>query len=224
MQGDLARRPLSEPPVLPYDRPMSLRGALLVSTLALQAACSHGGGGGPQEAGAGGAGGSAGEPDVYTLDLTGFGTQAPVGLAVANETLVFPLAREAQTQALSESNRGDLVVEYTRVGCWAGVDPTRYTFHVREVERVPVLRVTIDQFVGAGGTITPQQLADGTCLSLQAQDGTWAPFLRADRAELVSDYVIRVEFAVDEVRTSGAAIFLPTYTTVSSISYRVAPR
>jgi len=47
-------------------------------------------------------------------------------------------------------------------------------------------------------------------------------FLQPEKTTLLSAQAIRVQFAVDEVMTSGAAIFLSTYTNVSRISYRVA--
>jgi hypothetical protein len=111
---------------------------------------------------------------VYTLDLTGFGTtQIPGGLGIANETLAFPLALGPTEQSLSIANPGDLVVAYTRVGCW--VDPEAWfgtdgvvSIQLQQAQPVPLTEVAIDQFVGVGVTSTPRQLAESTCLTLKS--------------------------------------------------------
>ena len=169
----------------------------------------------------------AGEGTVYTLDLKGFGTtQTPGGLGIANETLAFPLALGPTEQSLSPANPGDLVVAYTRVGCW--VDPEAWIgtdgmvlVQLRQAQPVVLTQVTIDQFVGVGVTASPRELAERTCLTLKSQGGTWMPFLQPQKITLSTDSV-RAEFIIDRTTADSAALFLPTYTNVSAISYRVA--
>jgi hypothetical protein len=176
--------------------------------------------------GVGGVG--TGEGTVYTLDLKGFATtQTPSGLEIANETLAFPLALGPTEQLLSRANPGDLVVAGTRVGCW--VDPEEWIgtdgvvpIQLPEAHPVALTEVTIDQFVGVGVTATPRELAERTCLTLKSQGGQWMPFLQPQKITMLSADSVRAEFVVDRISAGSAAIFLPTYTNVSTISYRVA--
>lgn len=176
--------------------------------------------------GCGGAG--AGEGTLYTLDLADFGTtQTPGGLEIANETLAFPLALGPTEQSLSLANPGDLVVAYTRVGCW--VDPEAWVgtdgvvpIQLRQAQPVALTEVTIDQFVGVGVTSTARQLAESTCLTLKSQGGHWMPFLQPQKITMLSADSVRAEFVIDRISAESAALFLPTYTYVSRISYRVA--
>ncbi|MEP6652356.1 MAG: hypothetical protein ABJA82_03300 [Myxococcales bacterium] len=180
-------------------------------------------------AGAGGSGGvGTGEGMAYTLDLKEFGTtQTPGGLAIANETLVLPLALGPTEQSLSHANPGDLVVAYTRVGC--GVDPEGWIgtegvvpVQLPQVQPVALIEVAIDQFVGVGVTANPSQLAERTCLTLKSPGGPWMPFLQPQKITLLSAASVRTEFVIDRTSAESAAIFLPTYTFVSRISYQVA--
>jgi hypothetical protein len=178
--------------------------------------------------GTGVGGARTGEGTVYTLDLKGFGTtQTPGGLGIANETLAFPLALGPTEQSLSPANPGDLVVAGTRVGCW--VDPEAWIgtdgvvpIQLPQAQPVALTEVTIDQFVGVGVAATPRELAERTCLTLKSQGGQWMPFLQPQKITLVSTDSVRAEFVVDRIVVGNAAIFLPTYTHVSTISYRVA--
>lgn len=187
------------------------------------------GGGNLGGAGAGASGGvGTGEGMVYTLDLKEFGTtQSPGGLAIANETLAFSLALGPTGQSLSRANPGDLVVAYTRVGC--GVDPEGWIgadgvvpIQLHQAHPVAVTEVAIDQFVGVGVTENPSQLAESTCLTLKSPGGPWMPFLHPQTITLLSADSVRAEFVIDRTGAESAAIFLPTYTFVSRISYRVA--
>ncbi len=170
---------------------------------------------------------STGEGTLYMLDLMEFGTTEGPGLGIANETLAFPLALGPTQQSLSLTNPGDLVVAYTRVGCW--IDPEEWIgtdgtvpIELPEAEPVTLTHVTIDQFAGVGVTATPEGLAEGTCLTLKSQGGTWTPFLQPQTITLLSEDSVRVEFVIDGVSADSAALFLPTYTSVLAISYRVA--
>lgn len=178
--------------------------------------------------GTGSGGVGTGEGTVYTLDLKEFGTtQTPGGLQIANRTLAFPLALGPTEQSLSLTNPGDLIVAYTRVGCW--VDPEAWIgtegtvpIQLRQAQPVALTEVTIDQFVGVGVTSTPSELAAGTCLTLKSQGGQWMPFLQPQKITLLSTDTVRAEFVIDRISADSAALFLPTYTYVSTISYRVA--
>jgi hypothetical protein len=176
--------------------------------------------------GCGGVG--TGEGTVYTLDLKEFGTtQTPGGLQISNRTLAFPLALGPTEQSLSLTNPGDLVVAYTRVGCsidpeaWIGTEGV-VPIQLRQVQPVALTEVTIDQFVGVGVTSTPSGLAQGTCLTLKSQGGQWMPFLQPQKITLLSTDSVRAAFVIDRISADSAALFLPTYTYVSTISYRVA--
>jgi hypothetical protein len=211
--------------------------SLLIAMMSVAIGC---GGADKDQPGAGtggpGAGGSVGTGDgvatgegtVYTLDLKDFGTtQTPGGLGIANETLAFPLALGPTEQSLSLANRGDLVVAYTRVGCW--VDPEAWIgtdgvvpIQLHQAQPVALTEITIDQFVGVSVTSTPRQLAESTCLTLRSQAGQWMPLLQPQKITLLSADSVRAEFVIDRISAESAAIFLPTYTYVSRISYRVA--
>lgn len=224
--------------------------SLLIAMMSIAIGCGGAGkdqpgvgtGGGPGTGGSVGTGGAVGsggigtgnggigigEGTVYTLDLKDFGTtQTPGGLGIANETLAFPLALGPAEQSLSLANPGDLVVAYTRVGCW--VDPEAWIgtdgvvpIQLRQAQPVALTEVSIDQFVGVGVTSTPRQLAESTCLTLKSQGGQWMPFLQPQKITLLSTDSVRAEFVIDRIGAESAAIFLPTYTNVSRISYRVA--
>jgi len=164
---------------------------------------------------------------LYTFDLAGFGTSETPGLNIANETLAFPLALGPAVQSLSQANPGDLVVAYTRVGCW--IDPVEWfgsddspPIELPQAEPVVLTHVTIDQRLEAGVTGTPSDLAEQTCLTLESPEGAWSPFLEPQTVTQLSADSVRAEFVIDGTLAEGAAIFLPTYTTVATISYRVA--
>jgi hypothetical protein len=152
-------------------------------------------------AGTGGVG--TGEGTVYTLDLQGFGTtQNPGGLAVANQTLAFPLALGPTEQFLSPADPGDLVVASTRVGC--SVDPEAWIgtngvvpIQVPRAQPVALTEVTIDQFVGIGVTATPRELAERSCLTFRSEGGQWMPFFRPEKITLPSTDSVRAEFVID---------------------------
>jgi hypothetical protein len=93
---------------------------------------------------------------------------------------------------------------------------------LRQAQPVALTQVTIDQFVAVGVTSNPRQLAEGTCLTLKSQGGQWMPFLQPQKITLLSTDSVRAEFVIDRTTADGAAIFLPTYTYVARISYRIA--
>jgi hypothetical protein len=189
---------------------------ITLMTLAILAfgACS---GGGTEE---------SGERD-YTLDLSRYSPdQKPPALRISNETVVFPLAVGPTVQVLSGDAPGALVAHDTRVGCWVNPDewigqggavPAR----VPATPPVRLLEVTVDQLGGEGVTEAPRQLADRTCVSFRSQDGRWHAFA-APSIITVTGESVRTAFALDAEDANAVAIFLPTYTFVSRVSYRVA--
>jgi hypothetical protein len=203
--------------------------SLLIAMMSIAMGCGGAGTGGVAGSGGIGVGGAgAGDGTVYTLDLRGFGTpQNPGGLGIANETLAFPLALGPAEQSLSPANPGDLVVHGTRVGCW--IDPEAWIgtegvvpIQLPQAQPVALTEVTIDQFVGIGVAATPGELAERTCLTLKSQAGPWMPFLTPRTITLLSADSVRAKFVIAQTSADSAALFLPTYTHVSTISYRVA--
>ena len=146
-------------------------------------------------------------------------------LFIANETLVFPLARSPSQRVLSESAPGDLVIAYTRVGC--GVDPERW---IGSMGAVPVsivptaasaltaVAIVFDQTTQA---LTTGEWAQTTCLSFR-HEGTWQPFTRPSRVDTTAT-ATTVTFAPAGAISDAAAIFLPAYASVSGISYELGP-
>jgi hypothetical protein len=176
---------------------------------------------------AGCAGGGA-EPgsDLYTLDLARYAPdQTPSALKIANETVVLPLGVGPQEQALSVQMPGELVALYTRIGCsvapdeWlgaAGVTPAR----VPVTAPVHLVEVTVDQLTGTGVTASPDELARATCVSFRRPDGKWHASARSTQITMTGA-TIRTEFALDAPDATALAVFLPTYTYVSRVTYRV---
>jgi hypothetical protein len=184
---------------------------ILLAMAILTAACS-------------GANEEAGEA-VYTLDLAAYSPgQTPAALKIANETVVFPLGVGPREQALTGAAPGDLVALYTRVGCavepeeWIGTNGA-VPAHIPATAPVHLVAVTVDE-LSDGGT-SPRGLADGTCVSVRWRDGTWHPSARPSQVT-VEGVSVRAEFALDVESATAAAIFLPTYTYVSRVSYRMA--
>jgi hypothetical protein len=173
----------------------------------------------------GGAADESGDRE-YTLDLATYRPgQDPAALIIANETLAFPLGVGPMTQVLSASAPGDLKALYTRVGCW--VDPNEWigTGGVAPADLpvaapVRLVGVTIDQLGGVGVTLSRDQLAAATCVTYRSPGGVWHPFVRSPTVTLAGD-AIRTEFTVDAAEATAVAIFLPTYTYVSKVAYRL---
>jgi hypothetical protein len=141
-------------------------------------------------------------------------------LTIANTTLVFPLTQTPARRSLSESEPGDLIIDYTRVGCW--VDPEQYlgAVDVTSAHEARLTLVTISQDVSASRPST--ELAKETCLSVRRPDGTWQPLLQSTNVT-ITDSSLQLEFAVSITTADAAAIFLPTYTSVSNVTYTIRP-
>lgn len=183
-------------------------------------------------AGSGCGGGGADPPGgdaTFTFDLSRYHPgQTPPALRVANSTLAFPLGRGPATQVLSETAPGELVVAYTRVGCW--VEPEEWigamgpaAVRVDAGGPVHLAEVVVDQVLDPLITATPQALAEGTCVTYRTPQGKWRAVIRPTRVTTTAGSV-RTSFGVDAAGVDAAAIFLPSYTHVSRVSYRVGPR
>lgn len=187
--------------------------ALVAAAIITLAACS------------GGSQGESGE-SLYTLDLaTYWPGENPSALRVSNETLVFPLGVGPTAQTLSGAAPGSLMAVYTRVGCT--VDPNEWigpggTVPVQLPTTAPVrlVEVTVDQVGDPGRPASLDQLADATCVTFRSADEVWRPLARSSNVT-VTGQSVRTEFALDAGNATAAAIFLPTYTYVSKVSYRL---
>lgn len=145
-------------------------------------------------------------------------------LPIANETIIFPPALDqAPSRTLSERETGDVLVAYTRVGC--RVDPEAFIgqnrgLAVRPTPPVHLASVTIEQS-GDGVSSSLAQLGEQTCLSVRPPGGTWQPFLEP-AVVTIDDDIVLVRFETASALTDAVAIFLPTYTNISRITYRAA--
>jgi hypothetical protein len=167
--------------------------------------------------------GSSEEQFLYTLDLTNYSPrQTPPTLRISNSTLVLPLALGMKTQPLSEEAPGDLINAYTRVGCWID-DPALFlglAHSVRAVSPVHLTQITVDQTSeGERSALPPDQLAMQTCFTYRSRDGAWHGLLPPSKIT-ASPHAATAEIALDVTDVDAAAIFLPTYTYVSKITYR----
>jgi hypothetical protein len=175
-----------------------------------------------------GCAGSGAEPgnDLYTLDLAGYSPgQTPPALKIANETVVLPLGVGAREQTLSAQAPGELVALYTRIGC--NVDPDEWLgaggvtpAPLPATAPVHLVEVTVEQLAGTEVTASPDALASATCVSFRRPDGRWHASARSTKITMTGA-TIRTEFALDAPDATALAVFLPTYTYVSRVSYRV---
>jgi hypothetical protein len=192
---------------------MRVPGFAFPTVILLQLACS----GSP--VGIGGEG-------TVTLDLSAYQPgHVPSALSLANQTLAFPLVvGPPSVRAISEDVPGDLQVLYTRVGCW--VDPDGWIGSMGtvpvELPATPtasVNSITIDHLYSPEIAASLAELADETCVSVRGPDGVWGPFLRPDNVAIVPASSARVHFSADGRVGNAVAIFVPTYTYVSQITY-----
>lgn len=154
-----------------------------------------------------------------------FGLVFEPRLPIANTTLIIPLALDQPAlRTLSAGATGDVLVAYTRVGCWADapavLGPNR-GIAIRATPPVRLTSVAIAQVAGDNVTGSLDQLADQNCVSLRSPEGTWQPSLEPAMVSIDGD-VVRLGFDAASALTDAVAIFLPTYTNVSRIDYRAA--
>jgi hypothetical protein len=180
-------------------------GATIALAISLGAGCNAGGGDGD-------------EGTLYTLDVSSYEPdQTP--LRISNETLVLPLALGETTQSLSRDAPGDLILAYTRVGCWID-DPGG---HVRgwPPREVPAVRLTQIGIVQEADPITGS-LASGACFAYRtAEDGAWHGLLPIFPTS-ASTQTSTASASLDVTGVDAAAIFLPLYSYVSKITYRAS--
>lgn len=168
---------------------------------------------------------SAGTPTGGEGDVTVSLDFMP-SLTIANETLVFPLSREPAHRSLAANATGDLVVAYTRVGCW--VDPEMHiggTYNPVAVaaDAAELTTVTISQSLTE--TIPapePARVAMETCVSLRPPGGTWQPFIQPTKVTTTAS-AVELEFSIPATVADAGAIFLPTYTSIAKVTYTVRP-
>jgi hypothetical protein len=171
-------------------------------------------------------GGDGAAPTIFTFDLSQYDPgRAPPSLAIANQTLVFPLdVQQPPLRSLSVSAPGDLRAVYTRVGCW--VDPEAWiggsgaapvTLPATPPARLD--EVTVEHDIDPSVTASPAALAQGTCVSVRSAAGLWQPFVLASQVVVTAD-AVRLTFALRAAAADAVAIFLPTYTYIARVSYR----
>ncbi len=172
--------------------------------------------------------GQAPEQDdvAYSFDLANYQPQGtPPVMQIANQTVAFPLGVGPLTQALSETASGELQRVYTRVGCqidpeaWIG-DQGAVPIRVPSVTPVRTIQVAVDHAASRFIFDSLDALAARTCVSIRSA-GTWRSFHAPSRIVTTADSA-HVEFTFDGAEADAAAIFLPTYTYLSTISYRIA--
>jgi hypothetical protein len=114
--------------------------------------------------------GSAGQGGGVTISL-----DFALSLAIANDTLLFPLT--GRLRAPSESEPGDLIVAYTRAGSSTNPEALiRNPFGLSDADPALLTAVTITEEVGSA----PKPLAIlamTTCLTLRTPAGHWQAFL-----------------------------------------------
>jgi|SoiMethySBSTD1v2_1073268.scaffolds.fasta_scaffold03440_13 hypothetical protein len=188
-----------------------------LASVALSQGCSS------AEVAAPSTGGDEGEVTV-SLDLRNY--EGGENLTIANETLVFPLARSPSQRVLSRSAPGDLVVAYTRVGCWVEPDDTIGQTATVPVSVAPTVASTLVAvsilFDAMDPDLSSEEWAQTVCLSFRPPTGPWQPFIRPSRVGSTGTSTT-VEFAPIEATADAAAIFLPTYASVSGITYTLRP-
>jgi hypothetical protein len=170
----------------------------------------------------GGMGGSPQEGELsVTFDLSNY--EGPGrGLSIANETLVFPLNRATVERTVTRIEPGELVVAYTRVGCWVVPDEVLGDGSSRHVD-LPNAEpnVLISASIDLGSDLE-SQLPVGfereTCISVRSAEGVWQPF-EYPAPEATSGSTVRLLFPKMNAPADAAAIFLPTYATVSRVTY-----
>jgi hypothetical protein len=142
-------------------------------------------------------------------------------LAIANETLVFPLTRSPAQRSLSASELGELVVQYTRVGCWVqpGAGITSAALSPTAASLLTWVVIEFDH-TSVSASVSGQEEAQGTCLTFRPPGGSWQPFL-TPTTTTISSTSVRLEFAVPAASADAAAIYLPTYASISSVKYAI---
>ena len=149
----------------------------------------------------------------------------PPLMHIANETLVFPLAVGPQEQAPTDVAPSELQRVYTRVGCW--IEPEAWIgaqgagpVHVPAVAPVRMIQLTVDHVASSTVVESLASLAAHTCVSIRS-GGIWRAFHAPSQIVTTVDSA-HTEFAFDGADGDAVAIFLPTYTYLSKITYRIA--
>lgn len=145
---------------------------------------------------------------------------APATIWISNATLVFPLSTDRAAQSMSAAHPADLAQIYTRVGCWIddpgtwiarGLDGPRSIGPVR-LTHIAIVQVATQHY-------DPDGLGRETCFTYRtASDGRWHALIAPSRVKVAGDQVT-TELDVDVEGVDAAAIFLPTYTNVATVSY-----
>ena len=156
------------------------------------------------------------DTSTHVFDLTDYeGVGTP--LRIANTTLVFPLDATPAVSKPSRSEPGNLLIAYTRVGCWI-TDPAAHVGTSLPGSPVPVRlrRIVIEQSASHPGDLAA--LAKETCFSYRDRDGVWHA-LQAPTTSVVNAQRSTSEIVLDVPDATAVAIFLPTYSNVWKVTY-----
>jgi hypothetical protein len=159
--------------------------------------------------------GPALEPDHYRLDFDGRDGGA---LAIDGETVVLPLGLN--------SDPGDAMELYTRVGCVDDVDALLGADGRAEARLPPMLPVAlsyvaVEQRLPDG--TTAKELGEQTCFAYRSSNGRWQPSFHALRT-VVERGTVRLETNLLVYDADALAIFLPSHTELTSIEYAATER
>jgi hypothetical protein len=158
---------------------------------------------------------------VYALELRDDSPDdTAYPMMLANDTLVFPLALDKQTQLLTRSAPGDLIIAYTRVGCWID-DPETWVrdLPLRAVPPVYLTTITMDQVsVGADVEDEPRGLSESSCFTYRTCDGVWHPLL-APTTITAGGGMTTATLSLDVEGADAVAVFLPQYTHAWRVTY-----
>jgi hypothetical protein len=186
---------------------------------------------GAGEAATGGASGSAGNVSVsdgtYVIE---FSEPDPPdeqpGLFIANSTLAIALTRGPAVRQFSGAPPGDaadVVLQYTRVGCRID-DPNSWIGEaaLTAAPSTQLMRVTITEHADLAGISTALELVDQTCLSVRQAGGAYQPLIQYSTLQ-PGDGSMEATFDVHATSVDAFALFLPTYTSISRVSYTLPP-
>lgn len=161
------------------------------------------------------ASGGSGDPGELTVSM-----DFTPSLTAANRTLIFPLTEAPLHRTPSQTAPGELVLEYTRLGCASAQSLRPVEVSPAPTARVNMVTITQDLVVPDWGTHPANELIQGTCLSLRTPGGGWQPVLPSTKVVTV-DNSIQLQFELPGTVTDAVAIFVVTYPSVSQITYTI---
>jgi hypothetical protein len=189
------------------------------------------GAGGTDTGGAatGGVSGSAGSvppnDGVYVIEFSEPDQRdGKPGLLITNSTLAIALTRGPAVRQFSPAPPGDVtpadvVVHYTRIGCSID-DPDSWIggAALTPAPSTQLMRVTVTEHEDLDGVTNALQLVDQTCLSVRQAEGGYQRLIQYDTLQ-PGDRSMEATFEVQAPSVDAFALFLPTRTRISRVSY-----